>query len=619
VFLQLAKGYAEGVLGLKELERLYRTAPHFESPDGFWRWTLESLNISANALGNLNQIKEPGGLIIVSNHPFGLLDGVTLADLVASQRSDYLILGNALLAQFPEIKDRIASLQILSSDEGKKIFGKKDPAKKKHSVARENFKSISRAIEHVKNGGVLILFPAGSVSTAKNMIDPAIDEDWQPTIAKIIEKAQAPVLPVFFHGQNSQAFQLASKAPGSLKELLRVALLPRQALNQRNEDIKIQIGSKIYPERFNTLKALGVLEDDKAVAQHLRAVTYSLSGDPQLIKETSPKDSIFSEADERRKDKPIAEETPPERLKQIINQQLKDGKMKTLVDKENSQVLFISGQDIDQELLHQIGVLREKTFRPEGEGTGQPVDLDEFDKTYGHLFVWNKEDLKIAGAYRIGLLDKAIESGDYSLIYSNFQYNYNPSIFRKLGSGVIELGRSFVTPEYQKSNALKLLWSGISEFLYANPKYRYMIGPVSISGDYSPLAQTLMFEYLMKYHGIDESLRDGVSPTVGFPQKVELPREQLEKFLQESSELSDFDQAIESLEGKKIPSLVKYYSKIVNAQFLSFDFDPAFNTLDGLIVVKVGEMPEPMLRRFLGDSIRAQEMIQRYKEGSDSF
>jgi putative hemolysin len=131
--------------------------------------------------------------------------------------------------------------------------------------------------------------------------------------------------------------------------------------------------------------------------------------------------------------------------------------------------------------LHDIGRLRELTYRAIGEGTGRQLDLDSFDDRYLHLFSWDGERKQIVGAYRIGQTNRIMATEGVDGLYTRTLFRYDERLIARL-SPALELGRSFVRAEYQKNyNALLLLWKGIGRFVASHPQHRVLFGPVSIA------------------------------------------------------------------------------------------------------------------------------------------
>ena len=133
--------------------------------------------------------------------------------------------------------------------------------------------------------------------------------------------------------------------------------------------------------------------------------------------------------------------------------------------------------------------MRELTFRAVGEGSGKCADIDVFDTYYLHLFVWDAQANAIVGAYRLGLVDEILARYGKRGLYTHSLFKYGPRMLDAL-KPAIELGRSFVRAEYQRSFApMMLLWRGIGRFIECSPQYAVLFGPVSISNSYSPASR----------------------------------------------------------------------------------------------------------------------------------
>jgi hypothetical protein len=157
-------------------------------------------------------------------------------------------------------------------------------------------------------------------------------------------------------------------------------------------------------------------------------------------------------------------------------------------------------------IMQEIGRGREESFRFAGGGTGEAVDLAEADKIYKHLFVWSRRDRAVVGAYRLGLADEILERHGPKGLVSSGLFEFKSSFLARLNPG-LELGRSYVLPEYQRSySSLLLLWGGILAFIARNPKYRMVFGSVGVSqGDeYCPASRTLIVDYMRREHGWPE-------------------------------------------------------------------------------------------------------------------
>lgn len=255
-------------------------------------------------------------------------------------------------------------------------------------------------------------------------------------------------------------------------------------------------------------------------------------------------------------------------------------------------VFCVKGEKIPN-LLHEIGRLREITFREVGEGTNKSVDIDEFDQYYQQLFVWDNKARCIVGGYRIGLGREIMRRFGRRGFYTTTLFAMNPHVDNLLEKSM-EMGRSFVVSEYQrKPLSLLLLWRGILSYLISNPDYRYLVGPVSISNDFSPLAQQLMVELVQRQHNhyvFSQYIRS-TTPFVG-----QYPKETTKEILKGMTNLQDLDNYIRQTENKRMPVLLKKYMQL-GAKIACFNVDPLFNnSLDGFLILDLMAVPREMLQ-----------------------
>jgi putative hemolysin len=251
-------------------------------------------------------------------------------------------------------------------------------------------------------------------------------------------------------------------------------------------------------------------------------------------------------------------------------------------------------------VLDEIGRLRELAFRDAGEGTGQPRDLDGFDETYHHLFVWNHDTQEIAGAYRVGDVDRLTRTAGVHGLYSRTLFAYDDRLLGHLGPA-LELGRSFVRLEYQRQHApLLLLWQGIGRIVARAPQHRVLFGLVSISSRYASTTRRLLMEFLRANH-LDPALAELVEPRFSLP-PVLRSGDGPELFTART--LDDVCRLTRQIErdGRDVPVLLRQYLKL-NARLLGFNVDPAFgDALDGFLMVDLTEVDRRILNRFLGRS-----------------
>lgn len=256
--------------------------------------------------------------------------------------------------------------------------------------------------------------------------------------------------------------------------------------------------------------------------------------------------------------------------------------------------------------LAEIGRLREVAFRAAGEGTGRAYDLDRFDHDYLHLFVWNRAAREIAGAYRLRLT-----GNEPTPLYTATLFHYRPEFLRRLGPA-IELGRSFIRPEYQRSFApLLLLWKAIGRFVARHPAHKTLFGPVSISNQYQSVSRELMIAFLEK--------RELLADLASLVRPRQAPVRRADVTADHCRDLDELSSLVADLEpGRQgVPVLLRHYLRL-GGKLLGFNVDPDFaNTLDGLIVVDLTRTDPRLLERYLGKEESAALLAHhRHQEGT---
>ena len=233
-------------------------------------------------------------------------------------------------------------------------------------------------------------------------------------------------------------------------------------------------------------------------------------------------------------------------------------------------------------ILREIGRLREMSFRAVQEGSGKTIDIDSYDPYYQHLFLWNTNNEMLIGAYRIAMVDQVLKVRELRDLYTRSLFVYNEQFINSMGH-CLEIGRSFIRPEYQtKKNSLMLLWQGIAAFVVANPKYRVLFGTVSISNSYTSLAKKLMVDYIRLYL-YDRKRSSLIRPShpVNFRDLcLDL------RMLDDLGCVDDLSRQVKRLEiNKGMPVLLKHYIKL-NGKFAGFTIDSTFgSTLDIMVIV----------------------------------
>ncbi len=556
-------GLCERMLGLHGLAAGYELLPSTDSAAAFAEQTLEHLNIRTHvASGALTVIPEKGAVVVVANHPFGGIEGVLIAALLKQVRTDVRIMANSMLKRIPELSG---------------IFIGVNPYGHARAV-RENLKPLREAVRWLKAGGLLVAFPAGDVSRFR-LTDNAIrDDKWKASIARMIRITGAQVVPIHIAGRNSLLFH----ALGMFHPRLRTLMLPRELANKHNRTVTLHVGQMLGNKRI-----LSNGNDDE-IAKYLRLHTYMLAGRVSVQNAIAAVDARIDEA-------PVAEAVAPQLLAAEVTA-LPDAQR--LEESGSLQVYYARSEQIPW-LLQELGRLRELTFRAVGEGTGKSADIDLYDSYYLHLFIWNVEKKEVVGAYRLGLADEIIARFGKKGLYSHSLFRYSKRLLKALNPA-IELGRSFVRTEYQRSfTPLMLLWKGIGRFVAAHPHYTVLFGPVSISNDYSSVSRQLLIDFL-RANNYDTELSRYIRPRKPYRGTLRPVWRKAELAgmggIDNVSELVSFQESGE----KGVPVLIKQYLKL-GGRLLGFNIDHAFNDcIDGLIMVDLQRTEERVLRKYMG-------------------
>ncbi len=314
--------------------------------------------------------------------------------------------------------------------------------------------------------------------------------------------------------------------------------------------------------------------------------------------------SKFANLSERsaqeRKFAPLGAPVPPSLLKNEIDALVSDRPSAILAQYGPYEVISASYGEIPS-AMKELGRLREITFRAVGEGTGKALDLDSFDQTYQHIFVWNREKSEIVGAYRIGKIDELLKKKGIDGIYSSQFFKYDRAFFSQPES-MMEAGRAFIRPEYQGSKqGLPLLWKGIMTYIAQNPRYHIMIGPLSIPNVYKPESTRLMLDYLSA-NFLDPQLSKLVRPSISTDQIAHVEAETRANLLEKVTNLATLNTEIMRMEDGKIgvPPLVKQYLHL-GGKVASFNFDPKFNSVDCALIIDLWKIPPREMRHFMDE------------------
>jgi len=297
---------------------------------------------------------------------------------------------------------------------------------------------------------------------------------------------------------------------------------------------------------------------------------------------------------------------------ELICQDINRLKEQILVERKSLKAFSAPADEIPH-VLKEIGRLREITYREVGEGTGKSIDLDDFDIHCNHIFIWDEDAKKIVGAYRILNGKKTIQTKGIKGFYINTLFEISDELSDLLSQS-LELGRSFIIKEYQKKPApLFILWKALL-FSVLNSDARYLIGPVSISGEFSEEAKSITMEFLKKNYCLNE-IAQFIQPKNKY--KIDLPSGfNSDEFYQEVGlEFSKLDKYISRFEkGYHTPILVRQYISLLNTNVIGFNVDPNFNNcLDALMLMDLSKAPQKTIENLVKDYPNPLDIYEKLK------
>jgi putative hemolysin len=508
------------------------------------------------------RIPRTGAVVVVANH-YGIVEGLILAVIFDAIRSDYKLVANALLSRI----DAIAEHTILVNP-----FGTS-------AANTENRAPLRNCIRWLSGGGLLAVLPAGEVAHLNFAEHSVVESCWNTMAARLAMQSRAPVIPVFFEGANSLPFQLA----GAFHPGLRTIGLVREFMKLRGRSVRVRLGNPIPSSVLSQQRTAGT------ATEYLRSRTLFLANRPWPATKVA---AAAASPDRRQTHYPVSNE-------RLIAREVAALEASAELVRHDDFSVYLARSAQIPHLLEEIGRTREQAFRLVGEGTGREVDLDWFDQHYFHLFLWCHGDCRLAGAYRMALTQDVLARVGVRGLYTNTLFQYKPELFARIGPSV-ELGRSFVRFDYQKSySPLLLLWKGIGRFVHEHPEAPTLFGAVSISRPYQAASRGLMASYL------SERLLTDFTALVRPRHKWQEPTARtriVKRLAGAAATIEDISLSISDIEkdGKGVPVLIRQYLKI-GGKVISFSVDPRFsNSVDALILTDLRDTPVPVLERFMG-------------------
>ncbi len=550
-----AKTMLRYLLNEKECNDIAMRHAHLTGID-FVEKVLESFNFSYSVSNTeIENIPCDGRVVIFANHPIGSLDALAMIKLISKVRGDIKVVANDLLMALSPLHNILLPVKNMTG-----------------VTPKQNLEAIHK---HLKNEGAVLIFPSGEVSRLRPQ--GIRDTSWQPGFYKMACTCNAPLLPMYADAKNSAVFYGASM----IYKPLATLLLVKEMFKQAQKTMSIRIGELIPTEAFKN-NDFPLKVKIKLLKNHLYRIGKNR---PAIFKTQSP----------------IAHPESRSELQHALNE------CERLGETGDGKLIYLYQHQDSSPVMREIGRLREIAFRAVGEGTGERRDTDKYDTYYLHLILWDKEELEIVGAYRFAEVDDVHQRIGTDTLYSQSLFDYTGAFTPYFEKG-LELGRSFVQPRYWGKRSLDYLWYGIGAFLSKNPRYRYLFGPVSLSGQLPNQAKALLVHFYQTHFKPEAPLAYSKSPYViepalkrSFDETYDYANDDKDTYRRNFRMLK---QSLSEL-GAAVPTLFKQYSELCEAggvKFLDFGVDADFNDcVDGLVLVDLNELLPKKREKYLGN------------------
>ncbi len=501
------------------------------------------------------KIPAQGKLLIIANHPLGMLDGMVLLKAVKEVRSDVKIVTEDMLWKIENLQSILLPFDSVLEDNN----------------PESNYSDILKSLQ---NEEAVIVFPASEVS--KMYFKGIQTGKWRKQVFSLAQKSEAPILPIFVKAKNSSFFYFVSFFSRKFATLL----IPRETFNKKHKTISLKVGDPVPYPAYKSLKVIVVL---KLLKKQLKSVVHNGKGPFKTEK------NVIHPVDRKE-----------------LRAEIMQGNLLGKTD-DDKMIFFLSYEEYPI-TMREISRLRELTFRKMGEGTGKKRDVDQYDIYYRHLVLWDDKELEIVGSYRFGIGKEILAQKGLSGFYVDSLFQLQPK-FKEYLDQTVELGRSFVQQKYWNSQALDYLWHGIGAFLVQYPEVKYLVGPVTISPSYSKDAKEMLVYFYRKWFPGPQGLTKAKNPYKVPPQISA----QLEDLFTSSTYKEDFKILKANLKhfGFSVPTLYKQYTELCDqggVGFIDFGVDESFgNCIDGFIMVQVEKIVERKKARYIFSKMRQPE------------
>lgn len=582
-------------LGTRRLTETVRRLENDHRDISFWSKLADAAQLKADISdGMLSKIPKDGPLIIPMNHPLYGWEAVAFLAKVSEVRPDVKVLMTDMLGVLPGLSDNAFLINVYKQEN--------------NSALR------SQVVEHLRGGSALLFFPSGSISVKEKLSDPfSVDPVWKSGLMHFISEVDGvQIVPVAVDGEPGTAFQAAKK----ISDYAAMPLLLRGLAKNTKRSIRYFIGEPIPKEALLGLSKREALTYIRARLEAMRNLT---SKKPARALEPIPAAGLY---------------------RTIENELFVSENSRTIYDSHPEDpskgylVISAYGRDLPTTMV-EIGRQRNFAFRSVGEGSHKGIDTDSFDSHYVQLVLVDKaarnaalDQLKtnpntklddqypaIVGGYRLGKVDEILAQYGARGVYTTEFFDYEPLLQSSLNNS-IELGRSFIHENHRGGRTLLVLWRGIMKEIILNAKehgrfYTKLIGPVSMSGDYSENTKHLVSEIRRNERRSD--LAQHVRPKTPVQFKTPLTRPQIDmllKVLADDKARQRFIKDIEQNPDAELPPLFGLYDSL-EAKDLGINLDAEFNSVDWLILVDLMNAPERQIKFYVGKEI--------YEEFAETF
>jgi putative hemolysin len=575
-----ASGSSPFFAGLRNIPALTEKFLHGEKVQEFYRWAQngaifpmqskaseKDLQLEA---ADIARVPSSGPVVVIVNHHAGMLDGSQLASLLRRVRPDVKVLS------YPK---RYPS-----------------PRLRQHQFDSQNLflrSSEIEALAWLRSGGMLAVALGQEISpwqfSAAQKVSPARHN----LPVRLIRQTRAVALPLYICGYNPALDFFGSLRPVFKNRSPELEFPWQERREQERREVEVRVGGEISPD------SIASIGDDAEAAEYLKWRTY-------LLARRSRSATSWPVAMRSKIAATVQQPAAAAEAGQLLSAELSRLPSERKLVESGALTAYLARAGEIPTLMRELGRLREITFRCAGEGTGKSRDLDRFDRYYSHILLWNKSKQELVGAYRAGDTAEILARHGVKGLYTSSLFRYDLQFFEKLGPA-LELGRSFVRPEYQRQYApLLLLWKAIARLLAMRPEIAVVFGPVSISNDYSKASREMIYRFFEALMQEDE-LAGMIAPRKPFRPAGLRPWDcpAMCHALRDLEDLSKPITVVES-DGKGLPILLRQYAKI-GGKLLGFNVDRKFsNVLDGLMVVDLRKTEPAVLERYMGREAAAQ-------------